>query len=72
MTAIMGRMATYSGQQVEWDDCFNCKVGLMPQELTWESRPPVMPEADGSYPQAHPGITIPCEDFANPNARPQA
>jgi predicted dehydrogenase len=72
MTAIMGRMATYSGAQVEWDDAFNCKVSLMPHELTWESRPPVMPDANGEYPVAHPGVTVPCEDFSNPNAKPQA
>jgi predicted dehydrogenase len=68
MTAIMGRMATYSGGEVEWEDAFNCPVPLMPAELTWDSPPPVMPGPDGYYPVAHPGITLACEDFSNPNS----
>jgi predicted dehydrogenase len=70
MTAIMGRMATYSGQEVQWDEAFNCQVRLMPQELSFDQNPPVMPLADGSYPQAHPGRTRICEDFSNPPVKP--
>ncbi|HEY3913888.1 MAG TPA: Gfo/Idh/MocA family oxidoreductase [Verrucomicrobiae bacterium] len=69
MTAIMGRMATYSGGEVEWEDAINCQVALMPAELTWESQPPVIPDANGNYPVAHPGITLACEDFSN--SKPQ-
>jgi predicted dehydrogenase len=61
MTAIMGRMATYSGGEVEWEDAFNCQVSLMPAELGWDSVPPVLPDANGFYPVAHPGKTTACE-----------
>jgi len=64
MTAIMGRMATYSGGEIEWADAFNCQVNLMPPELTWESNPPVKPDANGFYPVAHPGKTPACEDLS--------
>jgi len=60
MTAIMGRMATYSGTMVEWEDAFNCPTILMPNEFTWETTPPVVPGADGMYPVALPGITKAC------------
>jgi predicted dehydrogenase len=64
MTAIMGRMATYSGGEVEWDEAFNCQVSLMPPELNWESAPPVVPDANGFYPVAHPGKTTACEELS--------
>jgi myo-inositol 2-dehydrogenase/D-chiro-inositol 1-dehydrogenase len=58
MTAILGRMATYSGQQIEWDDAFNSKLQLVPDPCTWETEPPVLPDADGWYPVAKPGTTV--------------
>jgi len=58
MTAIMGRMATYSGKLVEWDEAINSKLQLMPEEVTWEMAPPVVPDADGNYPIAVPGRTV--------------
>lgn len=58
MTAIMGRMAVYSGKMVEWDEAINSKLQLMPEKVTWDMKPPVMPDADGNYPVAIPGKTI--------------
>jgi predicted dehydrogenase len=59
MTAIMGRMATYSGKLIEWDAAINSKLHLMPEKVTWEMTPPVIPDADGNYPVAAPGRTQP-------------
>jgi len=59
MTAIMGRMATYSGKLIEWDDAFDSKAQLMPERVTWEMDPPVKPDAEGNYPIAMPGRTEP-------------
>jgi len=64
MTAIMGRMSTYSGREIEWDEAFNCQVSLVPAGLNFESEPPVKPDANGFYPVAHPGKTTPCEDIS--------
>ena len=52
MTAIMGRMATYSGKLVEWDEAFNSRQELMPSHLEWNSPPMVLPDAEGNYPVA--------------------
>lgn len=57
MTAIMGRMATYSGERIDWDDAFNSKLELMPSITSWSDKPAVMPMADGNYPVAVPGET---------------
>jgi hypothetical protein len=57
MTAIMGRMATYSGKLIEWDEAFNSKTQLMPETVTWDMAPPVVPDEQGNYPVAMPGRT---------------
>jgi myo-inositol 2-dehydrogenase / D-chiro-inositol 1-dehydrogenase len=57
MTAIMGRMATYSGQELSWDDVINSKITIMPKEFSFEATPPVLPGADGMYRRAVPGVT---------------
>ncbi len=59
MTAILGRMATYSGKQIEWDEAFNSTHSLVPEVVTWDTPPPVLPGPDGFYPVAIPGKTLP-------------
>lgn len=62
MTAIMGRMATYSGKKLSWDEALNSNVQLVPNEahIQWDKNPPVMPDAEGWYPIPVPGQ---CEAF---------
>ena len=57
MTSILGRMATYSGQVIEWDDAINSDLSLMPKKFAWDAEPPVLPNKDGYYPIAIPGQT---------------
>ena len=57
MTAILGRMATYSGQVVRWDDAINSQLDLVPKRLAWDADPPVLPDANGLYACAIPGVT---------------
>ncbi|MFO1483956.1 MAG: Gfo/Idh/MocA family oxidoreductase [Verrucomicrobiaceae bacterium] len=59
MTAVLGRMATYSGKEITWDQALNSKVQHMPAIITPESEPPVKPDAEGGYPIAIPGKDIP-------------
>jgi predicted dehydrogenase len=59
MTAILGRMATYSGQIVKWDDAVASERDLQPQRYAWDVQPPVRPGPDGLYPCATPGQTRP-------------
>jgi hypothetical protein len=57
MTSILGRLATYTGQIVEWDKAINSGLDLHPKEYDWNAMPPLVPNADGYYPVAVPGVT---------------
>jgi len=57
MTSILGRMCTYSGQEIKWDDALNSQVALRPEAYTWEAKPPTAPDSEGRYPVAIPGQT---------------
>ncbi len=57
MTSILGRLATYTGQVVEWDKAINSGLDLHPKVYDWSATPPVVPNADGYYPFAIPGVT---------------
>ncbi len=57
MTAIMGRMATYSGKVIAWDDAFKSQLSLAPKTYDFNATPPVLPGPDGIYPCAVPGAT---------------
>lgn len=57
MTAIMGRMATYSGQIVRWDDAIKSEINLAPSQMTWDAEPQSQPDEHGLYACAIPGVT---------------
>lgn len=57
LSAIMGRMATYSGQEIAWDAALNSNINLLPSKMTWDADMPLKPGADGMYPIAVPGVT---------------
>jgi len=57
MTAILGRMATYSGRVVSWDEALQSKLDLSPGRLAWDADPQPKPGHDGLYPCACPGVT---------------
>jgi myo-inositol 2-dehydrogenase/D-chiro-inositol 1-dehydrogenase len=57
MTAIMGRMATYSGKIIKWDEALNSTLDLSPKNYAFDADPPVMPDKDGFYPVPVPGKT---------------
>ena len=68
MTAIIGRMSNYSGQVVTWDEAMASNQKLVPDDIAdFDSIPPVLPDADGWYPVAVPGVTGP---FDIPGAGP--
>lgn len=56
MTAIMGRMASYSGQMIEWEQAIQSQVSYKPDRYAFDATPPVVPGPDGLYPVAMPGI----------------
>ncbi len=57
MTAILGRMASYSGQMIRWDDAFNSTLRLTPETYALDATPPVVADKNGVYPVAVPGVT---------------
>lgn len=57
MTAILGRMATYSGQVLEFDKMLNSGLNLQPATYDFAAAPPVLPGTDGFYKVAVPGVT---------------
>ncbi len=58
MTAILGRMATYSGQRITWDEALATDLKLVPDNLTsFKDQAPILPNAEGHYEVAIPGKT---------------
>ena len=57
LTAIMGRMATYTGKEITWEQALNSNHILVPDDLDWDSTPPVIPDENGKYPVPIPGVT---------------
>jgi predicted dehydrogenase len=57
MTAILGRLATYTGQVVEFDKALNSGMTIMPTIFDFNALPPLLPDANGNYPVAIPGVT---------------
>jgi hypothetical protein len=41
LTAIMGRMSTYTGLEVSWEQALNSQQSLVPDRLSWDMRLPV-------------------------------
>ncbi|NND66879.1 MAG: Gfo/Idh/MocA family oxidoreductase [Halioglobus sp.] len=59
LTAIMGRMATYTGKRISWDKALNASQRLVPDsgDLHWNSAPPTVPDDAGNYRVPVPGKT---------------
>jgi predicted dehydrogenase len=56
-TAIFGRMATYSGKEIKWDDAINSKISLCDVDALqgMNDKAPVQPDENGNYPVPVPG-----------------
>ena len=57
MMAILGRMTTYTGQEITWEQAIQSKQSLSPSSYAWDAEPPILPGPDTQYPLALPGIT---------------
>ena len=55
LTAIMGRMACYTGAEVTWEQALNSDLDTMPKVLAWDADPGPRPGPDGMYPCPIPG-----------------
>ncbi|HTG43964.1 MAG TPA: Gfo/Idh/MocA family oxidoreductase [Verrucomicrobiae bacterium] len=45
MTAIMGRMAAYTGEEITWEQALNSEEKLVPENMQWDMSLPVPPLA---------------------------
>ena len=59
MTAVLGRLATYSGKEISYEDALKSELGISPVETyhSFKDTPPILPNADMTYPIPMPGIT---------------
>ncbi|PSL49243.1 putative dehydrogenase [Chitinophaga niastensis] len=57
LTAIIGRLATYSGQLIDYKVALNSGLDIHPKTYSFDAAPPVMPDASGNYAYAKPGVT---------------
>ena len=55
ITAILGRMATYTGKKITLEQAMNSNLQLMPEEVTWDTTPPSLPDLNGKYTIPLPG-----------------
>ena len=58
MTAILGRLATYSGNVVTWDEAFASDIQLTTDAEKWTAEAPTHVGSDGHYPVAVPGVSV--------------
>ena len=55
-TSALGRLATYSGQEVKWDEAAGSDFQMVPDKMTWDTPAPVQPMNDKfEYDSAMPG-----------------
>jgi len=62
MSAIFGRMATYSGQMLRWDDALNAEKEYFPHDMapgdwSFKAKAPVQPIGPDKYQRPMPGVT---------------
>jgi predicted dehydrogenase len=59
MVGILGRMVAETGKTITWEEAINSTSELAPNldKLTMDGPAPVMPDENGDYPIAMPGVT---------------
>ena len=53
--AIMGRMASYTGQEITWEEALASEEALAFSPKSWDEAPPVLPNEDLTYDPFLPG-----------------
>ncbi|MBL9155463.1 MAG: Gfo/Idh/MocA family oxidoreductase [Verrucomicrobiales bacterium] len=54
-TSVFGRLATYSGKEIKWDDAVKSNFSIMPENFAMDAEAPVKPGPNGEYAIAIPG-----------------
>ena len=60
MTAILGRLATYTGRELKWEDAINSNISLanVEQLASMDGEPPLKPDENGKYWVPKPGADV--------------
>lgn len=58
LTAILGRLATYSGKQVTWEQALASERKLVTDAEDFQAAAPVTANEEGYYPVAVPGVSL--------------
>ena len=56
LTGIIGRIACYTGKVITWDKALQSNIDLHPDKYSWDTLPKTLPNADGFYQVAVPGV----------------
>lgn len=56
LTGIIGRLACYTGKVIKWDQAIQSNINIMPDRYAWDALPKPLPDGNGLYPVAVPGI----------------
>ena len=58
-TAVLGRMATYSGQKLDGEEALNSELVISPVDkfTSMDDIPPTVPDENGRYAIPMPGLT---------------
>ncbi len=56
LTGIIGRIACYTGKVIKWEEAMQSPITLSPDAYSWDANPPLVPDENGLYPVAKPGI----------------
>lgn len=56
LTGIIGRLACYTGKVIKWDKALLSEIDLSPANYAWDAQPKVLPDENGIYKVAVPGI----------------
>lgn len=56
LTGIIGRIACYTGKVIKWDKALTSDIDLSPATYAWDALPKIVPNQNGEYPVAIPGI----------------
>ena len=57
LAGVMGRMASYTGREITWEQMQQSQEDLSPKRYAFDAEPPILPGPDGAYPVAMPGLT---------------
>lgn len=57
LLALMSTWCSHTGEEITWERAMNSNKQVNPERYALDATPPTVPDADGNYPIAVPGLT---------------